>query len=97
MRPAQLTPENFPISRRGVARLNCFNEAGAINAGKLRRLVGAALVEAASMRPAQLTPENAASFVHVPAGTGCFNEAGAINAGKLSELEKMGKEIEQLQ
>ena len=34
MRPAQLTPENGRIGGRGFPRKACFNEAGAINAGK---------------------------------------------------------------
>ena len=35
MRPAQLTPENGPRGRPDGQGRACFNEAGAINAGKL--------------------------------------------------------------
>ena len=59
MRPAQLTPENELTRNRSFRMLPCFNEAGAINAGKRSAprssLLGAGRV---SMRPAQLTPEN---------------------------------------
>ena len=59
MRPAQLTPENGAIRRRADESEARFNEAGAINAGKLFRRVGVCAIHAvASMRPAQLTPEN---------------------------------------
>ena len=34
MRPAQLTPENKHMGKRRSKCLSCFNEAGAINAGK---------------------------------------------------------------
>ena len=67
---------------RGRHRVQRFNEAGAINAGKrfpTPMFGGKFLV---SMRPAQLTPENASfdqGSGRMPDG---FNEAGAINAGK---------------
>ena len=38
MRPAQLTPENASTQRSSLGRRRCFNEAGAINAGKLTYL-----------------------------------------------------------
>ena len=64
MRPGQLTPENPELVTATPVRLPGFNEAGAINPGKLDgqkhlRLVGAR----ASMRPGQLTPENEPGFV----------------------------------
>ena len=34
MRPAQLTPENLWPGRAAITAGECFNEAGAINAGK---------------------------------------------------------------
>ena len=38
MRPAQLTPENLCQISKPIAKKPRFNEAGAINAGKLHRL-----------------------------------------------------------
>ena len=58
MRPAQLTPENTNGVVADHHAFRSFNEAGAINAGKLRALQVDAQRAAASMRPAQLTPEN---------------------------------------
>ena len=60
-----------------------FNEAGAINPGKLDQIDSLnEWPQGASMRPGQLTPENADSARgRRRAGAG-FNEAGAINPGK---------------
>ena len=59
MRPAQLTPENLLLPRVFAECSRCFNEAGAINAGKHQAYkYFPYLSDKASMRPAQLTPEN---------------------------------------
>ena len=59
MRPAQLTPENRLVGSGERGRARGFNEAGAINAGKLDESIDlVANMKSASMRPAQLTPEN---------------------------------------
>ena len=63
----------------------CFNEAGAINAGKRHYLNGLCSAYLASMRPAQLTPENITIPRRADPARFGFNEAGAINAGKPHE------------
>ena len=83
MRPAQLTPENPGRRRRGGSRPRCFNEAGAINAGKpaagspgaWRRSSGFNEAGAINAGKRDAGRENH----YGPEG---FNEAGAINAGK---------------
>ena len=83
MRPAQLTPENCLYNAMPGQARQCFNEAGAINAGKrknARRKLGK--LAGASMRPAQLTPENTYRKGQAFLLWLSFNEAGAINAGK---------------
>ena len=85
MRPAQLTPENSGMLRPAIDLHLRFNEAGAINAGKLhRRRQARTSAWRASMRPAQLTPENLSGAGRLLKGQISFNEAGAINAGKPS-------------
>ena len=67
----------------GFSPLSCFNEAGAINAGKPQRGLEACSFQIlASMRPAQLTPENTTICGWATIIAVGFNEAGAINAGK---------------
>ena len=85
MRPAQLTPENKAVSAKHRPLPPCFNEAGAINAGKLcsdnasRRSAGrfneAGAINAGKQPPTKPRRRRRPSF----------NEAGAINAGKLPE------------
>ena len=59
MRPGQLTPENENQINIGENHEPRFNEAGAINPGKLKCLRVEENDKAiASMRPGQLTPEN---------------------------------------
>ena len=59
MRPGQLTPENEQRFHAIFVAEPGFNEAGAINPGKRRRLQFLAEhLREASMRPGQLTPEN---------------------------------------
>ena len=83
MRPGQLTPENKSATDILPALHLGFNEAGAINPGKLDQLSELGLVEAvASMRPGQLTPENDVFDRGVSRLASRFNEAGAINPGK---------------
>ena len=83
MRPGQLTPENLRTHPAAFGRLNRFNEAGAINPGKLDMLAIADAAEGrASMRPGQLTPENGMDWRMMDKEARRFNEAGAINPGK---------------
>ena len=90
MRPAQLTPENVCSQRIPMPSGGRFNEAGAINAGKLLLGVVPGLrVDDASMRPAQLTPENKVLPTVPTPSTACFNEAGAINVGKHNRISMM--------
>ena len=72
------------MSARRRSNTGChFNEAGAINAGKLPVHARIVVMDRTSMRPAQLTPENCCRPIGRATGSGHFNEAGAINAGKL--------------
>ena len=89
MRSAQLTPENCSLRARSSCFVRCFNEAGAINAGKPFTPPRVWIPYArASMRPAQLTPENLARVNTQSSGRESFNEAGAINAGKRGHRRK---------
>ena len=87
MRPGQLTPENRPHPHDLPGRLIRFNEAGAINPGKLvgehRRPI---LIPEASMRPGQLTPENRARRSEPP---GCSTSA-SMRPGQLTPENLVG-------
>ena len=83
MRPAQLTPENTFNMCMYENKCGCFNEAGAINAGKHiesrygDKTLEVGFNEAGAINAGKHAHGKVSYHVHPR-----FNEAGAINAGK---------------